>query len=155
MSIEDVADVLGHLMHRMRHQDDIHTYGMEMLAYLLDKDYKIEAEWVAKLIDDDELIERIKKKHTFTLMEIYEARDDIRVKNKYFQEIFYGQVYKHFPDPDYADPFAMKISNVYKPNMFMIIYKNVIFMTKRKMNCRLSLGMVKRNVRLRWEAVPR
>lgn len=74
-----------------------------MLLYLLDRDYQIKPEWVANVIDNDELVERVKQKHTFTFREIYETAepDDEDEHNR-----FYVQVHRHFPNPNFKDPFA-------------------------------------------------
>lgn len=103
-SIDDLAESLDNWLGSLGDDD----YVSEVLAYLLDKDYKIKAEWVAKAINDNELIERIKEKFTFTFDEIYDARVDCSISStdEDAWNEFYVQVHKHFPDPDFKDPFA-------------------------------------------------
>lgn len=86
--------------------DYIYSYvssSEKLIEYFLDKGFKIEPHWVARNIYRDDLIERIKSKCQFTFDEIYESRQI------YFDEDednhFYVDVHKHFPDPDFEDPF--------------------------------------------------
>ncbi|XP_055320440.1 uncharacterized protein LOC129577444 [Sitodiplosis mosellana] len=83
-----------------------HKILSELVAYFLDKGYKIEREWVAKAIDDDALMERIKQKYTYTFDEIYGALEVNPLDNQLDRDEFYVQVHKHFPNPDFKDPFA-------------------------------------------------
>lgn len=69
----------------------------ELLAYFLDKGYDIKPEWVAKAINDDALMERIKQKYTFTFDEIYKARRRDSMFDQSSWDDLYVQVRKHFP----------------------------------------------------------
>lgn len=77
---------------------DSEQFVSATLMYFLDINYKIKPEWVARAIEDDNLIERIKEKYTFTFDEIYGAHnEDILYSNELVDD-FYVQVHKHFPD---------------------------------------------------------
>ncbi|XP_031623744.1 uncharacterized protein LOC116341037 [Contarinia nasturtii] len=103
VSVENVADFLNGMTWSLGDDEVV----SELVEYFLDKEINIKREWVAKVINDDALIERIKKKYTYSHDEIYEARhrDSIFPDNDGWDE-FYVQVHKHFPDPDFEDPFA-------------------------------------------------
>lgn len=94
LSIEDIAGLLDCRMHW-------HKRGVALVSYLLDKNYKIKPNWVVLLIRNDDLIRRIKQKHSFTYNEIYIEWQ----KNDLFSEIydweeFNAQARKHFLDPN-------------------------------------------------------
>lgn len=103
-----IGDVAGFLDNMIWSLDDDEIMS-ELVAYFLEKDYEIKREWVAKVINDDALIDDIKKKYTFTFDEIYEAREEdsiCTIYDKRAWDKFYVQVHKHFEDPEFEDPFA-------------------------------------------------
>lgn len=102
LSIEDVADFLDCVIYGMDSDDEWSV----LFSYLVANDYDIQTRWVARVIDNDEIIECIKEKNTFTFDEIYEERDNISIYNDEAMNRFYVAVHKHFPDPDFKDPFA-------------------------------------------------
>ncbi|XP_055326873.1 uncharacterized protein LOC129580453 [Sitodiplosis mosellana] len=51
-------------------------------------------------------MERIKEKYTYTFDEVYKAREEDSFFDSRARDEFYVQVHKHFPDPDFEDPFA-------------------------------------------------
>lgn len=81
-------------------------YYKELIEYFLDNGFTIKPLWVARFIEDDELIQRIKSKFEFEFDEIYDARyecSDFFDNND--RDHFYVNVHKHFPDPEFDDPF--------------------------------------------------
>lgn len=102
LSIEDVAGFMDGLTYSLA-DDEI---MFDLVGYFLDEDHEIKREWVAKTINDDALMERIKQKYTFTFDEVYEAREEDSMFDQERWDEFYVQVHKHFPNPDFKDPFA-------------------------------------------------
>lgn len=86
--------------------DWIYSYvnnSEKVIEYFLKKGFKIEPHWVARNINNGDLIEHIKAKCQFTFDEIYESREIYFDEDENNQ--FYVEVHKHFPDPDFEDPF--------------------------------------------------
>lgn len=77
----------------------------EWIPYFLNKDHEIKPQWVVKVIDDDELIERIKPKHTFTFKEVINSRQQTSFRDQDDRDKFSVQVRKHF-SPEVKDPLA-------------------------------------------------
>lgn len=101
LSMKVMVDLLDWLSNNCNR----HAYFVaEILEYFLDKGYKIEPNWVAKVIgdvDDDDLIERIKVQHTFSFREIYETREWHMWYGEKEPIEFYNEVQRHFPDTNY------------------------------------------------------
>lgn len=79
----------------------LETY--DLIEYLLEHNYSIEADWVGILIRygvDDELIESIKEKHNFTFDEIFGA---VRCWDDRSEREFHKAVHKFFPDSDFEE----------------------------------------------------
>lgn len=74
----------------------------DMISYFLDRGYAIKPKWVAFIIDNSELIHRIKKKYSFTFNEIYEesayyfSREDLYFST-FSVECILEKVEEHFP----------------------------------------------------------
>lgn len=103
LSVQDVVDYLDSMTYWLGDSDDP-IFGL--VSYFLDKGYEIKREWVAKVVTDDALVERIKQKYTFTYDDIYRARKQDSMFDHEAWKRFRVQVHKHFPDPDFEDPFA-------------------------------------------------
>lgn len=102
LTIEDVTSFLDSTTYSLGYD----KISSELVTYFLDKDYEIKREWVAKVINDNALIERIKQKYTYTFDEVYEARQEQSFYDQRYWDEFYVQVHKHFPNPEFEDPFA-------------------------------------------------
>lgn len=106
VSVEDVSSFLDEKASYDFHCD--HCAGI--LSYFLDEGYAIKPEWVAMIIDENELVEHIKQKYTFTFDEVHGQRAQLMQQSDIHDEVdrkaFYVQVHKHFPDPEFEDPFS-------------------------------------------------
>lgn len=102
LSVQDAIDFLNILVKKVGHDD----YVFVVISHLLDNGCKINAEWVAKAIHDDGLIERIKEKQTFTFSDIHKARSwDSSAFGVEAMEMFYARLQKHFFDAEFENPF--------------------------------------------------
>lgn len=96
LPIDDLANVVHSLLYEIHDED----FVFKLISYLLEKDCEIKAEWIAETIYNDELIERIKQKHTFTFEDVYEAGEGSPIWALWSddqKEAFRIQVNRHFP----------------------------------------------------------
>lgn len=92
-----------------------HDYK-KLIEYFLENDFTTKPDYVARNIEYDQLIERMNSKFKFTFDEIYDACDQFIYSNENGLNHFYVNVHKHFPDPDFQDPFKDPFDD-YKKHM--------------------------------------
>lgn len=103
LTINDAADLLHILFEPGMHV----YYKIAILSHLLDKNYKIKAEWVASAINIDELVDRMKATQTFTFGDVHKARqwNAFSPFNINAIRTFYKHLQKHFLNPEFENPF--------------------------------------------------
>lgn len=101
MNIQDVADFLQIIFRK----EENNAYAKSIVSHLTDNGYTIKAEWVANVINDDELIERIKQKHTFTYDQIHKTSQWDTPLDANGLKMFYTQLQKHFYNSNFENPF--------------------------------------------------
>lgn len=104
LSVPNAIAFLDILMNKVEYND----YEAVIVSYLLDNGCNIKVEWAAKVINHDEIIERIKVKHSFTFNQIHKARkwDLFSPFDFNALKMFYVQIQKHFFNSALERPFC-------------------------------------------------
>lgn len=102
LSVIDAIDFLNHLLNTDGYED----HASAIVSNLLQRGCNVKTEWVAKVLNDDELIQRIKEKCTYTFDEIHKARqwDVFSPFDVNKLKTFGANIQKHFYHPKFKYP---------------------------------------------------